>query len=44
MTNYKLAFILPVSLICGSLVTAACAGGASAGSEPKTGNSIGVAK
>lgn len=27
MTNYKLAFVLAVSLICGSLATAACSSG-----------------
>ena len=38
MTNYKLAFLLAASLVCGSLATAACSsGGASAGSEPKSG-------
>jgi len=38
MTNYKLAFLLAASLVCGSLATAACSsGGASAGSEPKAG-------
>jgi hypothetical protein len=36
MTNYKLAFMLAASLVCGSLATAACSsGGASAGSETK---------
>ena len=55
MTNYKLAFLLAASLMCGSLATAACSsGGASAGSEPKSGaatttanasgDSIGVAE
>ena len=56
MTNYKLAFLLAASLICGALATAACSsGGASAGSEPKagagtttttnaSGDSIGVAE
>ncbi|HEX6182640.1 MAG TPA: hypothetical protein VFZ44_01935 [Pyrinomonadaceae bacterium] len=56
MTNYKLAFLLAASLVCGSLATAACSsGGASAGSEPKagaasnttaaaSGDSIGVAE
>ena len=56
MTNYKLAFLLAATLVCGSLATAACSsGGASAGSEPKagaasnttaaaSGDSIGVAE
>jgi hypothetical protein len=38
MTNYKLAFLLAATLMCGSLASAACSsGGASAGSEPKSG-------
>ena len=40
MTNYKLAFVLAASLVCGSFATAACSsGGASAGSEPKAADS-----
>jgi len=40
MTNYKLAFLLAATLICGSLASAACSsGGASAGSESKAADS-----
>ena len=37
MTNYKLAFMLAASLVCGSLATAACSSGdGSAGAQSKT--------
>ncbi|HEY0171417.1 MAG TPA: hypothetical protein VGB98_10375 [Pyrinomonadaceae bacterium] len=54
MTNYKLAFVLAASLVCGSLATAACSSGdPAAGAQSKdapaqtaaaSGDSIGVAE